>query len=256
MSNPRLVAAGLIAALGLAFAGRALWRAYSRERRPAAEVLPAPADSVAQRTLSAVRTHMVPTAAGVDGVCQSLASGAEDLARPLGLAPAMLQDLRDAVNERLLASLSPDFARDWRAMAARGARVDIDSVSEGDRQAWLRSHDNTAMAPIDPDGVEVRWVFRGGVRVAPPAGGDGGEGFAANTFTVMGPPRMDIPENAEEHHLDVIEVRVPIAVLDRGASERATALVGYQFGWNRERRRWIPFANVVYGLVPHDCAPF
>lgn len=239
----RWIAAAVVAGVGLTLAGRSLWKARSIER---ARPMPVAASPEAARRLEGISFDSFPTEATTAGICKEASSRV--LARASGDARSGVfsgpraQDLADALGERLLATLAPDWSRDVQAMIRRGASLSPEPPSSEQLKLLESGRARGRLAPLSLDQLEVRVLYREGVRVAPPTAQ---EGFRIATLTTRGPARMDIPDDPERARLDVVEVRVPMRLADVQGVAR-DVLVGYQFGWNDRRRQWIPLANAVY----------
>ena len=149
----------------------------------------------------------------------------------------------EALRERLLAVLAPDFERDNAAKIARGSNPDpAFTPSEDFLASYARARDHAKLAPLSAGLSDVRWIYRQGV---PVVSDSAEEGWAQVAFTTRGRTRMDISDDARSARLDILEVRVPMMLLDADGARRPT-IVGFQFGWNSRRGEWIPYQNVVY----------
>jgi len=248
-SRTRLALAVLIAAVGLVVA----WRALARFRsgpRPSGPV-PVEVAPQARALLASIELDARPAEETASDLVAQAASRVRDVATgqkitALG-AGDRLNDLLRAFHERLFATIAGDFDRNVADLVGRGDSKD----HEGDRDAWTRRLESHRMIAFGIRQIEVRELYRGGRRIAPPKGSDG---LASLEFQPER-GRFPISNDAEAGRLDVVEVRLPmrkrriiIPAGDQPASfgEWSLVRVGYRFAWSNDRRQWIPWGVCIY----------
>ncbi len=159
------------------------------------------------------------------------------------VGPRRLDDLVLAFEERLIATLDGEYERDMAARLARGMPPPPSPPSQDTIDNYRKTADWTRHTAIGIDRIEVRVIFDKGKPAAPTPTE---EGFDALTYTKKGATAFPIPEDPSKAGLDVVEVRIPMALRPISGRSRGAVLVGYQFAWSENRQQWIPFVNVVY----------
>lgn len=229
--QPRLVAAGLIAAAGVILAVWRLWP-YLEPSGPRA-VSPGPTPRQAELGPGMLDKS---TRDNGPGAVMLAADRAREAARGSGIPPSRLDDLIAAFTEQLAATIDGDPERDHAARLSRGlARGTDDRESRQKMADWMRGR------AIGLDRLEVRVLMRNGEPLTP-SGVE--EGFDVLTTVNHDYP---IPVDPAGARADIVEVRLPMDLPTINGKGRGAALVGYQFVWNRASSRWIPLANAIYG---------
>lgn len=244
----KIVLASLFAVFGLVLMARTFWPA-STPKPAVVEVPEKPKSAKAEALLAgSFDTHPTPETVEQDiGRATDRVRAQVQAARSPSLLGARRTDLPAAFEERLAALINPDHARDARARAARGKQgetlePDEDMIAAAQGRMEMYGH----MA-LDIQNLEMREIFRDGVRVAPMYFD---EGFTLGESYLTGDTAFPLSEaDPEDDRLDIVEVRMPMhfpAAIGRGEFERQRRLIGFQFVWSEERNQWIPWKNVQY----------
>jgi hypothetical protein len=157
------------------------------------------------------------------------------------LDPSRLEDLLTLFGQCLRNTVTGDFDSHLEMMRHRGDSSDV-TARDRERKDWLTQANLTRNARFSVGRLEVRQLFdRGKRRSATPAE-EGFSGLESRPTTA----RIPIAQDAVVGHLDVVEVRLPMATPVVGSTLRRPVLVGYQFAWNDARHQWSPWAICIY----------
>lgn len=255
----KVAAAGTLATLGLGFAVWALWPHLAPSERG-----PRPAEAPrteAQRTLTdglldtPVGDRPGPAVEAATARLTPLLDGVQGIPAP--------QDVVDAFAERLRATFDGQYQRDLRAKIARGMEAPPQPWPESGGEFWQASRERLRGSDIGVESMEVRWILRGGNRVAPMAV-DEGYGITKTTTTefesvidAIG-PRLDVVEVRLPMRIKPLEVPLPMGIQPAQGASSGPVLVGYQFAWSPERGQWVPYQNCMYtpDEAPYGSLPF
>jgi len=182
--------------------------------------------------------------AEVDRAVLKATEAAQQLVLSGDIPSSRIADLMHVFDQSLRNTIAPNFDARCDMMRARGdtwAGRKLDS----ERESWTKQAELTRNARFSIDQLEVRVLYKSGVRVAIEVAK---EGYS----TVMSRPkpgRLPIAKKPDEGKLDVIEVRLPMekrTVAIAGKYRKQSVLVGYQFAWSKKRNQWIPWLVCQY----------
>jgi len=248
-SKPKLILAGVLAALGLFLGGRAWLGSSSNTARPAEVPLPeSPALTQAKQRVAEIVLDTRPTSETVKQVLEQASLSASKAASGLRLGSGSItnaSDLAEAFRERLSAVIDPDFARDSSFRTKRGSKPDSKLRTEEDRQGWEASAAYSRFSSLGLNQLEARVIYAKGKRIPPT---HEAESYLTLTSTLTGDARFDISDDPEKEKLDVVEIRLPMEVNKAPPSGggKTQAFVGFQFGWNAKRNQWVPISATIY----------
>jgi len=248
MGHARLYAALTIMGVGGTLAGWQLWPVlFPREPFGAAEQLP---DSPAEQALGAglldTRTASPELAAEAVEVARARLRALLEADAPEFGSGARRDDLVVAFVERLEATINADYERDIAALLARGRAPVPSPPSKQFMDKWTVAKGWTRGASVGVSKLEVRVILRAGRPIAPSAADEGYETTTLVQRDASGAHVFGLPDDPSRAGLDVVEVRLPMAIRPVRGEDRGAVLVGYQFAWKGRRGQWVPLAKVLY----------
>ena len=176
-----------------------------------------------------------PTIETIEKITENAANIASDKLRRtrVGFTTRQIADLEQAYREKLLATLSPDFERDFGNVKNRGYKLNHGTALSNYKEAketleWL------SFASFSSNGMEVL------VRRSP----DGQympspDGYLETYAEVKADTsRFDLPSGGME-----VELMVPflIRTIEKASRDKTEMVfVGFRFQWSNHRDQWIP----------------
>lgn len=246
--HARLYAAIMIMCLGAVLAGWKLWPILF-PRQTLAETVQRP-DSPAEQALGpTILDTPTDTAEAVERAVEAARTSLRDLLQerePAIVGGARRDDLIEAFVERLEATINAEYERDIAALLARGRAPVPNPPSKQFLDKWAAAKDWTRGVRIGVAGLDVRVILQAGQQIAPSGADEGYETTTLVQRTSSGEHVFGLPEDLHGARLDIVEVRLPMAIRPVHGEDRGAVLVGYQFAWNGGRRQWVPAANVLY----------
>lgn len=240
----RLVLAIAIASIGLGIAGYVYHRkAGSRDTN---KMLPPTPIAEQRRALAAsLVTEITPSADTVDGF---VARAIEKVATSSLLRSAKIDrpdDLVDAFEEQLRATIDGNFDRRVKELNARGYKLDSASASE--RKRWEDAAERTRWSKFGLDQLKVEPVYIDGKRVKP----DEITTHWSRTEFSKVPNENSLGRDIDGQRLTIVEVALPMETARVGTSDRVAGITLYRFAWNRETKQWVPWSIVVLRVDDH-----
>ncbi len=244
--NVKLVIVCLIAAAAITVAIRSFIRSGEQSARPT-EALPRVAPSVKEQAsrvgLSEETLDTVPTPDNLDSVTAEFEAQVQAAAATRGIPATRLEDLGDAVSERLLALIARDPARDREAWLARGS-AGWESPPDGLTPADEEIMRHYGYAPMALDRVDAVPMIESG-RETDSAWSDVSSLGSLTSTVKIGPRKLAVPEDIRSSKADIVEVRLPMQV-KRFDGQDVVALMAFGMLWHDGQKQWLPIYNRIY----------
>ena len=228
----------LVLAAGFAAVQASRRLAVGREAEP--KVIELETTPEVARVLASATANLESTGPeGAEALRSRLGTIVAERAAALGATAPNAGDLGRALGEQVTSILAGDGARHAEWLRDRGVRL---AASPEAAMHWEKWAERLRWTKLGPGGIDVVAVCVNGE--------DRGtsDGLLERGFQVVtSAPAdgfVDLPSDAKQGRLTIVEVRVP---MDMGGGEGGVgaALAGFRYAWDRANQRWVPWSASV-----------